>query len=47
MTERNPKFIWPIQISLGLIKKQDRWLLKQIDFAHPSEGYPVVRLLQI
>jgi hypothetical protein len=45
--ERDPEFIWPIQISLGLIKKQGRWLLKQIHFAHPSEGYPVVRLLPI
>jgi hypothetical protein len=45
--ERSPEFIWPVQISLGLIKKEGRWLLKQIHFAHPSEGYPVVRLLPI
>ena len=44
--ERSPEFIWPIRISLGLIKSRGVWKFKQVHFSHPSEGYPIVRLIR-
>jgi len=44
--ERSPDFTWPIRITLGLIKTDGKWLMKQMHWSHPGEGYPIMRLLK-
>jgi len=44
--ERSHKFIWPIRMTLGMVKKNGKWLLKQIHWSWPGRGFPVVRLLK-
>lgn len=44
--EQSELFVWPIRISLGLTKKNEKWLIKQIHFSWPGRGFPAVRLLE-
>ena len=38
-------FIWPIRISMVLIKKDGKWKMAQTHYSYPMSGYPPVRLV--
>ncbi len=42
--EQSELFVWPFRVSLSLLKKNKKWLIKQIHFSWPGRGFPVVRL---
>ena len=42
--ERGDVFIWPIRITLGLLKKEDCWKIRQVHFSFPGRGFPNVRI---
>ena len=42
--ERSDIFIWPLRITLGLIQRNRRWLIRQVHFSFPGRGFPNVRL---
>jgi len=44
--ERGEKHIWSIRLSAVLIKKNGKWLFKQMHFSHPTVTYPGVRILE-
>jgi hypothetical protein len=44
--ERSHEFIWPIRMTLGMVKRSGKWLFKQIHWSLPGRGFPVVRLLK-
>jgi len=44
--ERSPEFTWPIRITIGLIRINGKWLMKQMHWSHPAEGYPIMRLIK-
>lgn len=41
---RGDIFIWPIRITLGLIHRNNKWLIRQAHFSFPGRGFPNVRL---
>ena len=43
---RSEIFVWPIRITLGFLKKNNQWLIKQIHFSWPGRGFPAVRLFE-
>lgn len=43
--EQSELFVWPLRITMGLSKKNDQWLIRQIHFSWPGRGFPAVRLL--
>ncbi len=42
--ERGETFVWPIRISLGLIKRQNNWKIRNVHFSFPGRGFPNVRI---
>ena len=44
-TELGETIIWPIRISMVLVKKSGKWKMAQTHFSHPMSGYPPVRLV--
>lgn len=42
--ERSDVFTWPIRITLGLINRNKKWVIKQVHFSFPGRGFPNVRL---
>ncbi|MBN1327840.1 MAG: hypothetical protein JXA54_00070 [Candidatus Heimdallarchaeota archaeon] len=42
--EQSELFVWPIRTSFCFIKKNDKWLIKQLHFSWPGRGFPVVRI---
>ncbi|MFB0519381.1 MAG: hypothetical protein ACETWC_08895 [Acidobacteriota bacterium] len=44
--ERSPEFIWPIRITANLVRREGKWLIKQMHWSFPGEGYPIVRLIR-
>ena len=45
-TELGEIFIWPIRISMVLIKKDGSWKMMQTDYSYPMSGYPPIRLVE-
>lgn len=43
--ERDKIFVWPIRVTLALMKIENIWKIKQIHFSWPGRGFPSVRLL--
>ncbi|NHJ47978.1 MAG: hypothetical protein FK733_09335 [Asgard group archaeon] len=44
--EQSETFVWPIRITLGFSKKNEKWMIKQIHFSWPGRGFPTVRLIE-
>ena len=44
-TELGETFIWPIRISMVLIKEEGKWKMTQTHFSYPMSGYPPVRII--
>ena len=44
-TELGETFIWPIRISMVLIKLNGKWKMAQTHYSYPMAGYPPVRLI--
>ncbi|HUT80112.1 MAG TPA: hypothetical protein VMZ29_02835 [Candidatus Bathyarchaeia archaeon] len=42
--EQSKLFVWPIRISFCFIKKNHKWLIKQLHFSCPGTGFPAVRI---
>lgn len=45
-TELGETLVWPIRISMVLVKKAGKWKMTQTHFSHPMAGYPPVRLVE-
>ena len=45
-TELGDIFIWPIRISMVLIKKDGSWKMMQTHYSYPMSGYPPIRLVE-
>jgi len=44
-TELGDTFVWPIRISMVLIKKEGNWKMAQTHYSYPMFGYPPIRLI--
>ena len=44
-TELGETMIWPIRISMVLVKFDGRWKMNQTHFSYPGSGYPQVRIV--
>lgn len=44
-TELGDTFIWPIRISMVLIKKEGSWKMTQTHYSYPMAGYPPIRIV--
>ena len=44
-TELGDTFVWPVRISMVLIKKEGNWKMTQTHYSYPMSGYPPVRLI--
>lgn len=44
-TELGETFIWPIRISMVLIKKEGKWKMTQTHYSYPMSGYPPIRIV--
>ena len=44
-TELGETFVWPIRISMVLVKKKGKWKMIQTHFSYPMSGYPPVRIV--
>ena len=44
-TEMGETFIWPIRISMVLIKKKGKWKMNQTHYSYPMSGYPPIRIV--
>lgn len=45
-TELGETFVWPIRISLVLVKKMGKWKMIQTHYSYPMSGYPPIRLVE-
>lgn len=43
--ELGETFVWPIRISMVLIKQDGKWKMTQTHYSYPMAGYPPVRLV--
>jgi len=44
-TELGETFIWPIRISMVLIKEEGKWKMTQTHYSYPMSGYPPIRIV--
>ncbi len=44
-TELGETFIWPLRVSMVLVKKKGKWKMNHVHFSHPMAGYPPVRIV--
>ncbi|MFC1725665.1 DUF4412 domain-containing protein [candidate division KSB1 bacterium] len=44
--ERSPDFVWPIRITLDLLKRNGKWLIKNTHWSYTGEGYPLIRFIK-
>jgi hypothetical protein len=44
--ERGETHIWPIRLSAALIKRNNKWLFKQMHCSHPVSAYPGQRIIE-
>ena len=44
-TELGETFVWPIRISMVLIREKDGWKMAQTHYSYPMSAYPPVRLI--
>ena len=44
-TELGETFIWPIRISMVLVKKEGKWKMTQTHYSYPISGYPPIRIV--
>jgi len=44
-TELGETFVWPVRISMVLVKKENKWEMVQTHYSYPMAGYPPVRLI--
>lgn len=44
--ERGNTHVWPIRITAVLVKRNEKWLFKQMHFSHPTIAYPGDRLIE-
>lgn len=42
--ERGDTHLWAIRIIAVLVKRNEKWLFKQVHFSHPTIAYPGDRL---
>ncbi|MFW9922460.1 MAG: hypothetical protein ACFFDW_04130 [Candidatus Thorarchaeota archaeon] len=42
--EKSPIMVWPIRTSFVFMKKNNTWLIKQLHYSWPGQGFPAVRL---
>lgn len=43
--ERDDRFVTPLRVEFGLVRRDGAWKLKMIHFSHPASGFRSVRLL--
>lgn len=43
--ERDDRFVTPLRVEFGLVKKDGNWKMKMIHFSHPASGFRSFRLL--
>jgi len=44
-TELRETFVWPIRISMVLVKRSNIWKMSQTHYSYPMSGYPPVRIV--
>jgi len=44
--ERSEEFVWPLRLTMGLVKQDDRWPIRQMHWSYPGEGYPLLKLIE-
>jgi len=44
-TELGETFVWPVRISMVLVKKENKWKMVQTHYSYPMAGYPPIRLI--
>lgn len=44
-TELGETLIWPIRISMVLIKEKGKWKMNQTHYSYPMSGYPPIRII--
>ena len=44
--ERTAEFIFPMQLTFGLVKRDAKWKIKQWHWQNPSKGIPLLKLIK-
>jgi hypothetical protein len=44
-SELGDTFVWPIRISMVLIKQEGKWKMTQTHYSYPMAGYPPIRVV--